>query len=197
MAILTPAAVRKQIRSGSPDPIYLLHGEDEVEKSIVAGEFADLVDEGLRAFNVERIHAGEMTTGDKLADGVSSLMAAARTLPMMVPHRVIILLQAEVLLVPRRESDAATRALDELEAYLKKPERQTALVLVAGSLDKRSRMYKLLTKQATLVECGVIEDRAAAEEWIRSHVRAASAEIDPPAARLLAERTGTDVKRLR
>ena len=58
------AAVRKQIQSGTPDPLYLLLGEDDVEKSALAAEFAELVDEGLRAFNVERIHAGDMTTGD-------------------------------------------------------------------------------------------------------------------------------------
>src|SRR6185295_248137 len=70
-------------------------------------------------------------------------------------------------------------------------------VLVAGPLDKRGRMYKLLTKQATLVECGSVEDLADAERWIRTKVVAAGVEIEAPAARLLAERDGVDVKRLR
>ena len=56
-------------------------------------------------------------------------------------------------------------------------------------------MFKLLAKQATIVECGVIEDQAAAERWIRNRVVAAGLEIQPAAARLLAERAGTDVKR--
>ena len=80
MPNLTPSAVRKQIADGAPDPVYLLLGEDEVETSALAAEFADLVDEGLRAFNVERIHAGDMTTGDKLADGVADLVSAVRTM---------------------------------------------------------------------------------------------------------------------
>jgi DNA polymerase-3 subunit delta len=197
MPLVTPAAVRKQITSGRVDPIYLLQGEDDVEKSALAGEFAELVDEGLRAFNVERIHAGDLTTADRLADGVASLVAAVRTLPMMSPRRVVIVLQADTLLVPKRESEAATRALDQLETIVKEADAQTTLVLVAGSVDKRSRMYKLLVKHATLVECGLIEDRADAERWIRTRVAAAGAEIDPAAARLLAERGGTDVKRLR
>ena len=58
-------------------------------------------------------------------------------------------------------------------------------------------MYKLLAKQATLVECGAIEDQADAERWVRNRVAAAGVAIDPAAARLLAERGGTDVKRLR
>jgi DNA polymerase III subunit delta len=197
MPLVTPAAVRKQIKSGRVDPIYLLQGEDDVEKSALAGEFAELVDEGLRAFNVERIHAGDLTTADKLADGVASLVAAVRTLPMMSPRRVVIVLQADTLLVPKRESEAANRALDQLETIVKEADPQTTLVLVAGSVDKRSRMYKLLVKHATLVECGLIEDRADAERWIRTRVAAAGGEIDPAAARLLSERGGTDVKRLR
>ena len=197
MPVATPAAVRKQIKSGQVEPLYFLQGEDDVEKSALAGQFAELVDEGLRAFNVDRLHAGDLTTGDKLADGVASLVAASRTLPMMSPRRVVIVLQAETILVPKRESDAATRALDQLETILKQPEPETTLVLVAGSIDKRSRMYRLLVKQATLVECGLIEDQADAERWIRTRVTASGAAIDPPAARLLAERGGTDVKRLR
>jgi DNA polymerase-3 subunit delta len=197
VAIATPASVRKQVASGKPDPVYLLQGEDDVEKSAVASDFADLVDEGLRAFNVDRIHAGDMTTGDRLAAGVASLVSAARTLPMMSPWRVVVVLQAEAMLAPRRESDAAARALEELEAYLQHPEAQTVLVLVAASIDRRSRLFKLLTKHATLVDCGVIEDQADAERWIRSRVAAAQAAIDPAAARLLASRAGTDVKRLR
>jgi DNA polymerase-3 subunit delta len=197
MPTLTPGAVRKQITSGNTDSLYLLIGEDDVEKSALAAEFAEIVDEGLRAFNVERIHAGDMTSGDKLADGVAELVTAVRTMPMMVPRRVVIVTQAEMLLIPKRESDAATRTLDELETFLKQPEPQTTLVFVAGAIDKRSRMYKLLTKQATIVECGAIEDQADAERWVRNRIAAAGIEIDPAAARRLAERAGPDVKRLR
>src|SRR5580700_6287375 len=155
MPVVTPAVVRRQIASGSADAVYLLQGEDEIEKSALAFEFGELVEEGLRAFNVERIHAGDWTTGDRLADGVASIIAAARTLPMMAPRRVVTLAQADTLLAPKRESDAAARAHEELESLLKAPEPQTTLVFVAGSLDKRSRIYKLMTKHATIVECGV------------------------------------------
>jgi DNA polymerase III delta subunit len=194
---ITQAAVRTQINSGAPDSLYLIQGEDEVEKSALAHEFEALVEEGLRPFNVERVHAGDLTTGDRLAAGVASLAAAARTLPMMAPRRVVLVFQAEALLVPRRESEAATRALDDLEGLFREPEPQTTIVLVAGALDRRSRMYKLLTRQATIVLCGVIEDLADAERWVKARIAAANMEIAPAAARLLAERCGTDVKRLR
>jgi DNA polymerase III delta subunit len=197
MPLATPAAVLKAIASGTPDTVYFLHGEDEIEKSALAAEFAELVDEGLRAFNVERIHAGDLTTGDKLADGVASLVAAVRTLPMMVPRRVVTVLHADTLLAPKRESEAASRALEQLEDLIKAPERQTTLVLVATSVDKRSRIFKLLQKHATIVECGVLTDQGDAERWVRTRVAACGSSIDPAAARLVAQRAGTDVKRLR
>ena len=197
MPASTAAAVRKQIQAGTVDPIYLLQGEDEVEKAGLAHEFEELVEEGLRAFNVERIHAGEVTSGEKLAHTVSSLISAVRTLPMMAPRRVVIALQAQALLVPKRESEAATRALAALEDLLKSPEPQTTLVIVAGVIDKRSRIYKVLAKQATLVECGVLETIDDSARWVVNRVIAADMKIDPAGARLLAERCGTDVKRLR
>ena len=70
-------------------------------------------------------------------------------------------------------------------------------MLVAGALDRRSRLYKLLVKQATVVECGAIADAADAERWVRNRVAAAGAQIDPAAARLVAQRAGVDLPRLR
>jgi len=187
---VTVSVVRKQIATGKVDPVYLLQGEDDVEKSALAAEFGAVVDEGLRAFNVERLHAGDMTTGDKLADGVAQLADAVRTLPMMAPRRVVLVFQAETLLVPKRESEAATRALDELEALVRNPEPHATLVFVAAPLDRRTRMWKLLQKHATVVECGVVEDLAAAQQWVRARVTKDGIDIDPAAARLLGELAG-------
>jgi DNA polymerase III subunit delta len=197
MPLTTPAAVRKQIESGAVGALYLLQGDDDIEKSALGHEFEELIDEGLRAFNVERIHAGDVTSGERLVAVVSELVAAAHTLPMMSPRRLLIVLQADQLLMPKRESDAANRALDALEMLFKEPDSQTTIVLIAAPLDKRSRMYKLLVKHAALVECGVIETQADAERWIKNRVTAAGAQIDPASARLLGERSGADIKRLR
>ena len=193
----SPTVVLQQIKSATTDPIYLLFGEDDVEKAALAREFEALVEEGLRAFNVERIHAGDWTTGDRLAAGIAGLVAAVRTLPMMAPRRVVLLLQADTVLMPKRESEAATRALDEFERLITSPPTDATLVIVTGSVDRRSRVFKLLAKHAVLVECGVLESVADAERWIRNRAAASGASIAPAGARLLAERCGPDVKRLR
>jgi DNA polymerase III delta subunit len=208
MPTRTPAEVRKQITSRETDPVYLLQGEDDVEKLALASQFAELVDEGLEAFNVERVHAGGWTSGDALLDGVSTLVAAVRTLPMMVPRRVVIVSQAETMLQPKRESEAAERALDAFQSLLDEPETMTTLVLVAASLDRRTRAFKALLKSATVVDCGSPVDVASAVRWVKARVEAAHVEIDPAGARMLATQAGFpeyadpkgrtgDVKRLR
>jgi len=208
VATRTPTDVRKQIAAGHTDPIYLLQGEDDVEKAALASQFTSLVDEGLAAFNVDRVHAGDWTTGDRLVSGVLSLVAAVRTLPMMVPRRVVIVSQAETLLAPKRESEAADNAVEAFTALLERPETMTTLVLVAASLDKRTKTYKLLVKHATIVDCGSPEDVAGAARWVKARLESAGVDIDPAGARALATlagfpdrpqnngRTG-DVKRLR
>ena len=83
MAIATQADVRKQIASGKVAPIYLLLGADEAAKIALAGEFLELVEADLRAFNSDRLYGGE-TTGAEVVD-------SARTLPVSasVPARVM------------------------------------------------------------------------------------------------------------
>jgi DNA polymerase-3 subunit delta len=190
MPVSTPSAVRKQIASGELAPIYLLLGEDEIEKAALATEFGDVIEEGLRAFNVERLHAGEWTTGDRLADGVASVVAASRTLPMMADRRIVIVSQADAMLAPKRESEAAADALAALAGLFDRPERRTTLVLVATAIDRRLRIYKLLSKEAVIVEVGAIETAEEAERWVRTRVAAAGQQIEPAAARRLAERAG-------
>jgi DNA polymerase III delta subunit len=190
VATRTPAAVRAQIAAGTPDAVYLVQGEDDVEKAALAAQFAELVDEGLRAFNVERIHASDVTSGDRIADTVAAIIDAARTLPMMAPRRVVLVFQAENLVAPKRESETATRAFEDLVALLERPQPEATLVFVAAALDKRTKAFKQLAKHATVVECGAPEDVAAAERWVRERLANAGVELDRAGARALAMHAG-------
>src|SRR6267378_8179282 len=98
MPPLTPAALRKQIASGDTARLYVLVGADDTEKSAVASDFAEMVDEGLRAFNVDHLYGGEMKADD--------LFDASATLPMMTPRRLVIVHDAERLLIPKRDGKA-------------------------------------------------------------------------------------------
>ena len=189
MPALPQAEVRKAIASGSVSPVYVILGGDEAAKIGLAGEFLELVEVDLRAFNVDRLYGGETTA--------AAVVDAARTLPMMVQRRVVLVLHAERLLNPRKESDASSRDLEMLEAYVKAPVDTCCLVLVAESVDKRRGFTKLLLSKAVVVECTGPADAVEAAKWIRDRVAQDGMTIEPKAARLVAERVGPDIGRLR
>ena len=189
MPALTAAALRKQIASGETEPLYALVGADEVEKSAVAAQFIDMVDEGLRAFNVDRLYGGDAK--------IDEMIDSANTLPMMVPRRVVVVLEAEKLLIPKRESKAAEEEQERLEAFLADPSPHATVVFVCGALDMRRRIVKQLLKEAQVVDCGTIEDQADAERWLAARATRERVTFEPGAARALIERAGLDVTRLR
>lgn len=189
MPVATQADVRRQIAAGNVAPIYVLLGADEAAKIALAGEFLELVETDLRAFNVDRLYGGE-TTGAQVVD-------AASTLPMMVPRRVVLLLHAERLLNPRKDSDASTRDLETLEAYVKAPVDTCCLVMVAEAVDRRRALAKQLLSKATVVDCMGPADAVEAAKWVKDRVAKEGMTIDARAARLVADRVGPDVSRLR
>jgi len=212
MAVSTVAAVRKQIAQRRPDPIYLIVGDDDAEMSRLASDLSALVEEDLRAFNVERLYASDkVVTPGAIAE-------SARLLPMIAAHRVVVVLRAEKILKPKRrgKADEIQAADDEeqgavdsdaLEAYVKKPEPTTVLAFVASDVDRTRRLYKALVKTATIVECWGLKPRDGrndprqtarqAEVLVKQAATEAGRQIDPAAARLVAERAGTDIARLR
>ena len=189
MGTCTPATVQKQIASGKLDAVYLVLGDDEHEKAELAAEFEQSVEEGLRAFNVDRFYGGESSLG--------AILDAARTLPMMAPRRIIITLRAERALQPKRESVSVTRDADALTAFIEAPPPHATLVLVSDTLDERRRLTKRLLAHATVVRCGELETVADAERWVRARVKAAGKQMTPDAVRLLSERIGPNSNRLR
>lgn len=189
MPAASQADVRTHIAAGKVAPIYLLLGADEAAKIALAGEFLELVEPDLRAFNVDRLYGGE-TTGVEVVD-------SARTLPMMAARRVVLLLHAERLLNPRKESDTTARDLDALESYVKAPLDTCCLVLVADGVDKRRSLTKQLLAKATIVNCMGPADAIEAAKWVKDRVAKEGMTIDARAARLVADRVGPDVSRLR
>ncbi len=189
MRTITPSAALEQIASGDLDPVYLVVGDDALEKAEMADAFEQVIDDGLRAFNIDRFYGGDASLRD--------VIEAARTLPMMAPRRIVIVMRAERCLTPTRESERATADLEAFEAYLADPQPHASLILVAGDLDKRRRTTARLLKVATVVTCGVIESVADGERWVLRRVAAESLSIEPAAARLLAAQAGLDLTRLR
>jgi DNA polymerase-3 subunit delta len=190
MPRLALSDLRQQLASGRMGPLYVLVGEDEVEKSAIAGEFAEIVEEGLRAFNVERLFGADARP--------TALIASANTLPMLAPRRLIVVIEAEKLLVPKRESKAIDDELERLEQYIADPAPHATVVFVCGVLDARRRVVKRLLEAAWVVDGGQLGDSPAdAQRWVASRAKALGVTIDSAAAKELVARAGVNLPRLR
>jgi len=209
----TLQAVRKQLAQRNPDPVYVIVGDDDAEMSHLAAEMSALVEDELRAFNLERVYATDKAVTP------AAIVESARTFPMLGDRRVVLVLRAERILKPKRrgkaveetiatEDDEPAGDVEVLESYLKAPEPRTTLVFVAADVDRTRRLYKTLQKHATIVECwglkGVKDGKPdlrqvarVAEALVRSAVADAGQQIDSGAARLISERAGTDIATLR
>lgn len=186
---LKPSEARAHIASGALEPVYLVVGDDDVEKTGLVAAFGEAMDPELRAFNVDRLYGAEAT--------VSTFLDAVRTLPLLAPRRLVIVLQADRLFTPKRDSAAAQKDLEALEDFVRAPEAHATVVFVADPLDGRRTLTKLLYKNAVVIGCGGLSDPAEAEHWVRARVGEQGMKIEPAAARLLVERAGLDVARLR
>jgi len=209
----SPAQVRQQIAKRTPDPIYLLLGDDDAEIARLSADITSVVEDELRVFNVERMYAGEKTTTP------AGIAQACRQLPMMGDRRVVVVVRAERLLKPKRRSkdedvDAGADAeppsdMDALTEYVQAPSPTTTLVLAAADVDKTRKAGKAILKHATVVECwGLKPGKEArgsdlhqaarvAEQMVKRAVAESGQVIEPAAARLVADRAGFDIVRLR
>jgi DNA polymerase-3 subunit delta len=211
----SPSQVRQQIAKRTPDPVYLLLGDDDAEIARLAADLTSLVEEELRVFNVERMYAGEKTTTP------SAIVQACRQIPMMGDRRVVVVLRGERLLKPKRKSkdddvqrDNETESeppsdLDALADYVQHASPTTTLVIAAADIDRTRKAGKAIVKHATVVECWGLkpgkETRGSdlyqaariAEQMVKKAVGEAGQTIEPAAAKLLADRAGFDIVRLR
>ena len=204
-------ALDKQIAARRLGPVHLFVGEDVklVDRTVDAVEAT--IDPADRPFAVERLYACE--TGGYPVD----IAAAARAYPMLGDRRIVIVLRAERLLKPKRArkpiddedvvDDTEQDAVDAgpLEDYLASPVPSTTLLFVATDVDRGRRFTKRLIEKAmvTLFEgladgqYKVRDARGPAFKHIEGEMARAGRTIDPAGARLLVDRAGGEISRLR
>jgi DNA polymerase III delta subunit len=215
------AALRTHIKAGRLDRVYLLHGEDVKLIAAMVDAMEATIDEADRPFAVDRVYA----RGSASEDGATPVDVAAscRSLPMLGDRRLVIVQRAEKFLKPKRTGKAAEEEDDEaeptgesesvvldltpLEDYVAQPADFATLVFVASEIDRTRRFTKKLVEKAQVVECGGIRAEmgpggagdalAAATRSIQDAAQREGRTIDPRAVRMLAERAGGDISKLR
>jgi len=209
MPLLTRDALFAQIAAGDLQPIYLVVGDDEIEKDEIGKAFQAAVPEDIQAFAFERFSAIETTD-----PGV--VVNSARTLPFLGDRRLIVVTRAEKWFAGKRKgSDDASSddnddddGTDLLEAYLERPERASTVVFVAADINRTFRVVKALLKQAVTIECWGLKDEKAprgpatdvlnrAGRLAAGLFKRAGMTIDREALQPLLAHAGTDIAILR
>jgi DNA polymerase-3 subunit delta len=207
---LSLQALKKQIADRKLAPVYLFVGEDLKLMDRMVEAVESVIDPADRAFACERVYAGE--EGGRPLD----IAAAVRTVPMLGDRRLVIVLRAERLLKPKRaartqedseepiDDGAEEQALDgaPLEEYLAAPVPESTLVFVATAVDRTRRLTKRVMERAAVVEFlgleGIGADtRGGIQAWLTEQMTQSGRTIDRDAARLLVDRSGNDIGKLR
>lgn len=127
--------LRSNLEAGDIASLYLLVGEDQVARRQALMLLAERICPGdLRAWNMQEVEGSTATAGN--------LVAASTTAPFLGDRRLVVV-----------------RAFDQMDAleqetFLKalNPQCSNVVVLVADRLDKRTKLAKVLQRQATVVE---------------------------------------------
>lgn len=166
----------ENIKNGKFSPIYLLQGDEPYYPELICESIiANCIPEYDKDFN-ESIYFGQGLKAEQI-------IAAARRYPMMADRQLVVVKDAQHI------SD-----IENLGAYLAEPLDSTVLVLLlrSASLDKRKSLYKEIVKKGVVVDSPLIRDYEISQ-WILAYFESKDLNIDPKAAVLLGESTGTDL----
>lgn len=172
----TLSDVTKQASKGSLDPVYVLVGTERLLIERAVDALRKAVDAmGAPDFNVEVF--------DGKGLDAASVMAAARTLPMMSDMRLVLV----------RHADAMTPTeQNELSAYLEDPSDVACLVLTATKLDGRAKLAKTAKKRGYLIDTKPLRGREL-REFVRAEASTRHHNIEPAAIEGLLEAVGDDL----
>jgi DNA polymerase-3 subunit delta len=168
------------VARGQIDPIYCLTGERFlVDAAAAAVRAAVLALAGAAAaFNNDSYELKE--------SGIGSVLATARTLPMMAKRRLV---------VGKGIDEVKAADLEPLAAYAEDPNPSTCLLLIGDKIDVRFRAFQALRKRGYLHVFAPLKDQALAG-WLRAEAKARKIAIAPDAATLLASLAGPELGRL-
>ncbi|MBV9879142.1 MAG: DNA polymerase III subunit delta [Gemmatirosa sp.] len=165
------------LKTGTFDPVYYFHGEDDFRKEAALRAVVDAaVEPATRDFNLE-LRRGPELDGETLG----SLLG---TPPMMAERRLVAVRDAGSL---KKDARAA------LDRYLARPASDTVVVLLSPAGAKAD---KALLDRATPVEFRPLEGRELTDWLVRWAKREHGADLGPDVADLLASAVGGDLQQL-
>src|SRR5690349_12404921 len=178
MGALTFDALLRSLKQGVLDPVYYLHGaEDVLKDEAVRALLARAVDAASRDFNVDQRSAIDLDP--------ESFHALVNTPPMLAAKRLVVVRGFEQL-------RKTAKLRQELLRYLESPNPTTVLVLMQGAGEPPDPE---LARQATAVEAEPLPP-ARVERWMTHRAGQLGLTLAPEAGELLLASVGSDLSAL-
>lgn len=116
----------------------------------------------------------------------ASVLNACRRYPMFAERQVVVLKEAQQM-----------KDIEKLESYVENPLSSTIFVVgyKGKTLDKRTKLYKLLKQSAEIFNAEKVKDYKLSE-WIGEYVKSLGYKINNKAISLLDEHIGNDLNRI-
>ena len=171
-------SLKKKGATPAPDPVYLLHGDEEVLKDEAIRALLDAAVGTNRDFNLDVRYAADLTP--------ESFHALVNTPPMLAERRAVVVRGVEQL------GKRKTKLRDEVVRYLTDPNPTTVLVLVVAAGEEPDAE---LARGSTAV---LLEPLAAdrVPRWLQHHASTLGVTLAPDAAELLLNAVGNDLSTL-
>ena len=167
MGALTFDALLQSLKQRAPDPVYYLHGEEDVLKDeAVRALLERAVDPTARDFNID-----QRTIADLDPEAFNALV---NTPPMLTATRAVVLRGMEQL-------RKTAKVRQELLRYIDSPNPTTVLVLVHGTAETPDAE---LVRRATAVEVVPLPP-ARVERWMTHRAKQLGLTLTPEARELL------------
>ena len=179
MAALTLDALLRSLKKGAPNPVYLLHGDEDVLKNEAIRAIVDAaVEPSARDFNLDTCYAADLSP--------ETFNALVNTPPMLAERRAIVVRGVDQL--GKRKS----KLRDELIHYLTAPNPTTVLILVVAAGEEPDAE---LGRQTTMV---ALEPLSAERvpRWLAHYAAELKLTLAPDAAELLIAAVGSDLSTL-
>src|SRR6267143_2583947 len=179
MASLTLDALIRGLKNGAPDPVYLLHGDEDVLKDEAVRALLDAaVDPAARDFNCDSRFAADLDA--------ETFNALVNTPPMLAERRAVVLRGVD------QRGKRKSQLRDELVRYLGAPNPTTVLVLVNGAGEDPDAE---LARRTTTVALAALEPERV-PGWVTHHSAKLKLTLAPDAVDLLIAAVGNDLSGL-
>lgn len=172
---MTTDQTLRDIEEGKVASFYFLYGSESFYRvEIVQALNQKLTTPDNRDFNLENFEARETSVGD--------WVGAANTLSFMGGTKLLIVRNLHE--VTMKDSDQKT-----LLDYVSNPAKDSCFVITADKVDRKRKLYKVLTSQKGAVLCEAPQETELIT-WVKRRARLLGYELRTEAARKMVERVG-------